>query len=124
MNPIDWEDAMRQVGDDLEFLDEVVHDLLTEADTAQEEMSEGISQEDFKMIRSAAHRIKGSASYLCCTPLKTLSHTIQDLCDVVLKDASTGRTQMPLIVAEYKEYVVALKDLVVAVNAKFPPKGK
>jgi hypothetical protein len=35
---INWEEAMNQVGGDKDFLDEVLADLLTESQTAQEEI--------------------------------------------------------------------------------------
>lgn len=39
---INWPEAMNQVGNDKEFLDEVLADLLTESDTAEIDISNAI----------------------------------------------------------------------------------
>lgn len=70
---------MNKVGDDEEFLEEVLQDLLNEAQTAEEEIAEGIIAHNFDGISKAAHRIKGSASYLFCDNLKNVSLALQDL---------------------------------------------
>jgi HPt (histidine-containing phosphotransfer) domain-containing protein len=75
---IDWEEAMAQVGGDKEFLNEVLQDLLTESKTAEEEIGEAIKISDFSGVMKAAHRIKGSASYLCCEALRDISLKLQD----------------------------------------------
>ncbi len=76
---IDWAEAMNQVGGDRDFLDEVLRDLLTESDEAEAEMESAIKADDFACIKRAAHRIKGSAAYLCCNALRDVSLTLQDL---------------------------------------------
>lgn len=76
---IDWEDAMSQVGGDRDFLDEVLHDLLQESDQAETEIEVAIKGEDYAAIKREAHRIKGSAAYLCCNALRDVSLTLQDL---------------------------------------------
>jgi HPt (histidine-containing phosphotransfer) domain-containing protein len=63
---INWEEAMVQVGGDQEFLDEVLTDLTEEAAQAQTDISEAMKAKDFVATMKAAHRIKGSTSYLCC----------------------------------------------------------
>lgn len=75
---IDWDEAMNQVGGDRDFLDEVLQDLLNEAATADDEIGAGIARGDYEAIEKAAHRIKGSASYLCCDKLKDISLELQD----------------------------------------------
>lgn len=75
---IDWEEAMKQVGDDEDFLNEVLDDLVAESKTAEEEMGDSIGKMDFDGIMKAAHRIKGSASYLCCEALRVTSLQLQD----------------------------------------------
>ncbi len=78
MTTINWDEAMNQVGGDRDFLDEVLQDLLNEAETAEKEISDAIHSEDFLGVMRAAHRIKGSASYLCCDALKQVSLELQD----------------------------------------------
>ena len=69
---------MNQVGGDRDFLDEVIQDLLNEADSAQNDIAEGINEKDFSKVMKAAHRIKGSASYLCCEALREISLKLQE----------------------------------------------
>jgi HPt (histidine-containing phosphotransfer) domain-containing protein len=75
---IDWDEAMVQVGGDRDFLNEVLQDLLAESETAENEIGEAIKTSDFSGVMKAAHRIKGSASYLCCDALKDVSLKLQD----------------------------------------------
>jgi len=45
---------------------------------AEEEISNAINISNFSDIMKAAHRIKGSASYLCCEPLREASLKLQE----------------------------------------------
>lgn len=74
---INWDEAMNQVGGDEEFLDEVLADLITEAQTGQDDLQACITGRDFDGVMKAAHRIKGSTSYLCCEVMKEISLTLQ-----------------------------------------------
>ena len=74
---INWEEAMAQVGGDGEFLNEVLGDLLTEAIAAEEEIMTSINDNVFESVMKSAHRVKGSASYLCCERLKEASFILQ-----------------------------------------------
>jgi HPt (histidine-containing phosphotransfer) domain-containing protein len=76
---IDWAKAMETVDSDIDFLNEVIGDLLNEAQTSQEEMEAGIAKSDYSAVSKAAHRVKGSASYLCCENLRKISLALQDL---------------------------------------------
>jgi HPt (histidine-containing phosphotransfer) domain-containing protein len=76
---INWTTATEQVGGDRAFLQEVIDDLLTEARAAQSEISTAIEAKDFEGVRHAAHRIKGSASYLSCDELQDISLQLQDV---------------------------------------------
>jgi HPt (histidine-containing phosphotransfer) domain-containing protein len=89
LKTLDWEGALRQVSDDREFLNEVLDDLIVEALTAQADIEkhiEGLNTavtdetrcSHFSEIRKAAHRIKGSAAYLCCEMLIDVSFKLQE----------------------------------------------
>ena len=78
MKVIDWIGALEQVGGDEDFLIEVLQDLLVEATAAVEQIQEGINISDFSLVMHSAHRIKGSASYLCCDELREISLQLQD----------------------------------------------
>ncbi|RYG97572.1 hypothetical protein EON65_52650 [archaeon] len=108
---------MEQVGDDFEFLKEVLTDLLNvrhhisqlsinrgmalnsllayhqntqEANSADAEMDQAMAviketpkekvadlKAQYTIVRKEAHRIKGSASYLCCEPLMNTAMKLQ-----------------------------------------------
>lgn len=74
---IDWDEALNQVCGDEEFLDEVLTDLLEEAQTAKDDIGASIENKDFESTFKAAHRIKGSASYLYCDKMRQLSLDMQ-----------------------------------------------
>lgn len=76
--PIDWKLALKTVAYDVEFLKEVLDDLKSEASTAEADIAEGISKSDCLKIKSAAHKVKGSASYLDCHPLKDIAFMLQE----------------------------------------------
>eukprot|EP01038_Epipyxis_sp_PR26KG_P006952 gene6952-9507_t len=78
LKTIDWDEAMNQVGGDRDFLDEVLADLVKESREANEEMEKAVQDGDFNGIMKAAHRIKGSASYLCCEALRDVSLRLQN----------------------------------------------
>lgn len=78
---VDWEEALAMAGNDLEFLRELVSDLLNEARAAEEEIGEAIRNSNYTVIMRAAHRIGGTCSYFCCEEtldicqkLKTTGH--------------------------------------------------
>lgn len=75
---VNWEEALNQVGGDREFLDEVMQDLLSEADAAEKEIGDAIKDRDYAVVMRAAHRIKGSASYLFCDVLRNVSLKLQE----------------------------------------------
>mmetsp|Transcript_23060 Transcript_23060/g.39904 ORF Transcript_23060/g.39904 Transcript_23060/m.39904 type:complete len:124 (-) Transcript_23060:397-768(-) len=111
---INWKLAMEQVGEDEEFLNEVLQDLLTEAQTSEEEIAEGIVAQNFEGISKAAHRIKGSASYLHCENLRIVSFELQDLGHNVHtgKDVnpSAAMSQIKTLFERYKKLHQELKD--------------
>lgn len=76
---INWEKALEQACNDQDFLNEVLQDLLTEINEAENELSESIKNCIHDDVRKAAHRIKGSASYLHCEKLRDVSKSLQFL---------------------------------------------
>lgn len=106
---INWIEAMAQVGHDRDFLDEVLVDLITESDAAVGSIREGIDKEDYDGVMQAAHRIKGSASYLCCDALKEVSLTLQNLGQQGLRAPS--KAVMDDIKDNFKKFCDCLDDL-------------
>jgi HPt (histidine-containing phosphotransfer) domain-containing protein len=109
--PIDWKEALNQVGGDHDFLKEVLQDLLEEAKTAEDDIGGAIQNRDFGGVMRAAHRIKGSASYLSCDPLRDISYSLQQSGH----DGEENPTNMALWppieeqFRQFKEHVAALK---------------
>jgi len=117
--PIDWKEALKQVGDDRDFLNEVLSDLMEEAKTAEDDILDAINKEDYGGVMRAAHRIKGSASYLSCEPLKEISYTLQQSGH----EGEEGKAKPELlsrIKNEYNEFKDRLKELREAVQNGIP----
>lgn len=114
---INWKEAMNQVGDDEEFLNEVLQDLLAEAATAQTDIMEGIKIGNFDAISKAAHRIKGSASYLFCDDLKEVSLLLQDVGHKAHVGEGDSKALMSEIVVLFETYKESYQKLVAEVAA-------
>lgn len=67
---VNWKDALESVGGDRDFLLECLDDLILEARTSEQQIEDAIKAIDFKGVKTAAHKIKGSAAYLFCKPLE------------------------------------------------------
>jgi HPt (histidine-containing phosphotransfer) domain-containing protein len=76
---IDWSAALEAVGNDREFLSEVLMDLMTEASTTITEITSAIATKDFDAVMRSAHRLKGSASYLHCNAVKESAFRLQKM---------------------------------------------
>lgn len=74
---VEWDAVLASVGGDEDFLAEVLGDLITEAAGVCEEIEAGFASADIAVITKAAHRIKGSASYLCCVALRDAAQALQ-----------------------------------------------
>mmetsp|Transcript_9538 Transcript_9538/g.10588 ORF Transcript_9538/g.10588 Transcript_9538/m.10588 type:complete len:127 (-) Transcript_9538:331-711(-) len=77
---IDWDEAMEQVGDDEEFLRELLGDLRQETDGQVKKISEIIAtpcDSPFHLIMRAAHVIKGAASNLMCEQLRSTAMALE-----------------------------------------------
>jgi HPt (histidine-containing phosphotransfer) domain-containing protein len=106
---INWEEAMTQVGGEVEFLEEILQDLLDEAQTAEDDILAGINTKDFDRIMKAAHRIKGSATYLGCEALRVTAYAIQQLGQTGTKNPNEGLWDK--INEEYALFLTALQNL-------------
>jgi len=76
---IDWKEAMETVGNDREFLVEVLEELLKESNAAFENIKVAIKNKDYNTVYKEAHRVKGSASYLFCVSLRDYAMDLQDI---------------------------------------------
>ncbi len=75
----DREAAMERVGDDTEFLKELVEMFNSESPQQLAEISKAISELDFKTIRETAHSIKSASGNLGLTRVYDLSFQIEKM---------------------------------------------
>ena len=110
---INWDSALEQVGGDEEFLNEVLGDLLTESDTAETDLKNAIETTNFDSVMKAAHRIKGSASYLCCEQLRETSFQLQNMghSGINLTDSNAQHELLNQIIIIYETFKKNLVDL-------------
>lgn len=108
--PIDWKEALNQVGNDRDFLNEVLQDLLDEAKTAEDDIATAITAQDFGGVMRAAHRIKGSASYLSCEPLRDISYILQQSGHEG-EDNPTNGNLFQTIEEQFREFRLCVKYL-------------
>ena len=74
---IDWDEAIATAGDNMDFLKELISDLLNEARTAEDEIGEAIKASNYTAIMRAAHRIGGTCSYFCCEATLDVCHKLK-----------------------------------------------
>lgn len=97
----------------MEFLTEVLHDLLDEAETAKTDIQQGLSVSNFDDVMKAAHRLKGSAAYLGCEAMRDSMMTIQHESKrgITMTDAADRETLLKFLEVEYEGFLVALSNL-------------
>eukprot|EP01041_Mallomonas_annulata_P010014 gene10014-20845_t len=117
---IDWKEALNQVGGDRDFLNEVLQDLLEEATTADNDIGAAVENKDFGGVMRAAHRIKGSASYLSCDPLRDVSFTLQNLGHEGEEDPKKEELWPEKIIPNYQLFRKLVKELREAIAAGVP----
>lgn len=116
---VDWQEALNQVGGDKDFLKEVLGDLKEEARTAVDSIRAGISESNFNEIMKAAHRIKGSASYLGCQAVRDTACSIQMLSHDALDPNANHAEYMKSIQANFEIFVTSVNDLDAEVSRWF-----
>jgi len=75
---IDWNQAKSQCGGDEELLSEVIEDFMTEAESARIAFESAMKSKNFLSVEQEAHKIKGTASYLYCPELVSVSLKLQE----------------------------------------------
>ncbi len=77
---MDIEAAYLKIGEhDVDFLKEVLKDLIDELDGALESAPTFIASGDFSQIKVIFHRIKGSAAMLCCENIRSCCTQLQQI---------------------------------------------
>lgn len=119
---IDWAEALVQVGNDTEFLKEMLETILQETDEAEQSMAVAIEQKNLFNVKQVAHKVKGSAASLCCRRLEHLCCDLQNYClaklPCTVADFPTDYVQEQF--DEFKAAVSELKD----VAARYVAEGK
>ena len=116
---IDWEQALEQVADDQEFLEEILGDLITETEDALGRIVDGVTQGSFTVVMKAAHQVKGSTAYLYCAQVQETAKKLQALANegvTISATSQTGRdsgviwSETAVLFATLKEEFAALKE--------------
>lgn len=97
----------------MEFLTEVLHDLLDEAETAKTDIKQGLKVCNFDDIMKAAHRLKGSAAYLGCEAMRDSMMTIQHESKkgITMTNEGERETLLKFLEGEYEGFLDALSNL-------------
>jgi HPt (histidine-containing phosphotransfer) domain-containing protein len=113
---IDWNLTLENVGDDREFLYEIMNDLFFEANECYQKIMVGLLKNDYKSIFEAAHRIKGTALYLSCDQLSICAKEIEILAKYVFENNMTDTQKHSISanirksLAEYNDSLDRLRD--------------
>lgn len=115
---VNWPLALEQVDGDIEFLKEVLCDLIVELRNAEINMNYGIKTMNFLRIATEAHKIKGSASYLHCDKIIECASSIHILGSRGKNEDMTDKSKeekleeyIDLIEVEFNKYKIALLEL-------------
>ena len=92
--------------------------LRAESATAEQEIGDAIGTSDFSGVMKAAHRIKGSASYLCCEALRDISLKLQDACHEGTASPKDPEQLLATIKTLFEKFVQCLKDLKAEIEAR------
>lgn len=90
----------------------------SESATAEQEIGDAIGTSDFSGVMKAAHRIKGSASYLCCEALRDISLKLQDAGHEGSASPKDPEQLLDTIKALFEKFVQCLKDLKAEIEAR------
>lgn len=110
----------------MEFLTEVLHDLLDEAETAKNDIDEGLKAQNFEVVMKAAHRLKGSAAYLGCEAMRVSMMTIQHESKkgISMTEEAHKELLLKFLQTEYEGFLVALNTLKEEVAQWFEKNGQ
>merc|ERR1711865_1317951 len=111
---IDWEGALEQVGGEIDFLEELLNDFLSEVDEKFQVISTSIDinvPERKSKIARAAHSIKGTASNLMCPQLRQRALWLEQ---VTLAAEGIDETKLSTAIASLADAVNNFKEFVKA----------
>jgi HPt (histidine-containing phosphotransfer) domain-containing protein len=111
---IDWDEAMEQCGDDEEFLRELLDDLRGETDAQLAKIEEEIrapTEAPFHKIMRASHVIKGAASNLMCSQLRTTAMNLEQAASAAHElGGSADAAVMENVKVRYMELKAAVEN--------------
>lgn len=91
-----YEEAMQLIGNDREFLNEVLNDLMHEIDTSEDEFIQFLKKTivyycDYRDLWKIGYTTRSAAKYLCCDELAELGREIKELTNPYRND----KTEVP-----------------------------
>ena len=93
---------------------------MEEAETAKNDIKQGLESVNFDEINKAAHRLKGSAAYLGCEAMRDSMMTIQyESKKGTSMDEAQKQELLSFLQKEYDGFLVKLKNLQDEVNNWF-----
>jgi HPt (histidine-containing phosphotransfer) domain-containing protein len=116
---IDWDEATATAGDNLEFLKELITDLLNEARAAEEEIGDAIKNSNYTVIMRAAHRIGGTCSYFCCEAILDICHKLKTAGHDGMKSPENSLALREEFDILFNKFVQCLKALREQIALKF-----
>ena len=117
---IDWDESLSMASGSLEFLKELIVDLLNEARSAEEEIGEAIKADEYTIIMRSAHRIAGTCSYFCCEATLDICHKLKTAGHDGMKGPENPAALRATFDELFIQFVECLKDLRDQIAIKFP----
>mmetsp|Transcript_26758 Transcript_26758/g.41512 ORF Transcript_26758/g.41512 Transcript_26758/m.41512 type:complete len:121 (-) Transcript_26758:551-913(-) len=104
---INWDEAMEQVGDDEEFLRELLGDFRSEVEAQLVKIDEALrahalTPEMYHVVARAAHVVKGASSNLMCGQLRIASSK--------LEQSAHQSASRDCLLLQYQDLLVAMNN--------------
>lgn len=68
---LDYKEALERLGDDSDFLNELLLELISQVDKSFEKFKTAIENNDYSSLKSLAHNLKGASANLNVTRMST-----------------------------------------------------
>jgi len=76
---IDFENAMERLGDDKEFLIELLNELIEQVNSSQDSLKAAVEEKNYDELRFVAHGLKGAAANLDVSRMARIFKSLEDM---------------------------------------------
>lgn len=94
---IDFKQALKRLGGDEEFLNELLAELITQVDDSFEDLKQAIANKDYLNLKNLSHSLKGASANLNVS--RMASHFLE-LEDLGLENKTDGANDLLSLVTE------------------------